>query len=908
MATVRLIIRRQNMDDPNSGFRVTLDARDFNRDDIEGTLPPLPPSLVEHLEAWRNAYVAQEEVRSHYRIAAGAVTRRSIQDITHLAESLEQDFNTWLVWADRGWVRIREVLAIIAHQTTEEPRLLLDFGNNHDLKRLPWQDWELLISNYRRADPALRLFNEARQRLPDYPSPRSAKVRILAVVGDSTGIDAARDLDCITRLQSNDPHRVEVVSLLQPDPAELQQVLEKSPGFHIFIYIGHSRSRADGQVGWLLLNQRDELSIRDFRRAMKQAIDRGLQLVILNSCDGLGLAQQLAQLDAPRCVVMKEPVPDEVAVEFIDRFFRAFVEQQQSLQAAVRRARHGLESFNSRYSEVTWLPTVCIKQNAPPLTWQTLLDNRNLKAARQASRWPKLVGGTVAGLAVVGAIALGLSQLQNRSPVSPIDAPSVSAIAAAEQLISAGDNVNLEGSPQLSGAYAQIKQEGMQAFAAGDYELARDRFDQIRTRAKAQHAEFTNDRESPEFKAALAALQDPTVLIYRNNAETRLRHAAGEPIYTIAAAVPLTDTSGAPFNIGREMLYGIAQAQDKAIGPELPNANLEVVIANDRNDPQQAEALAKAIAQLEFEADGRKLLAVVGHYLSDSTCAALKQGYNDARLVVISPLSTATDIRLDCGRTSLFFRTTSSTRIETRTLVNHLVQERPEGSETSVAIFYREGDSYSADLFQEFDLALDRENIQVTQSFDLDDPSFDAVEALNSVPDVNALVVIPDGRNAGSQAFDRAVEVIRANAGEKMVLGSNPLYTQEILNPAGGLPNLRNILFIATDWHRQCAPASFVAETEQEYWFGGVNRTAMLPYEAVQALLPTLEEGVTSEQIRLQLNDLGTSGNAPVSRVFGNSKTISFDDDGDRQELQERILTTVGNDANSPFVVVGDCP
>lgn len=909
MATVRLIVRRQNMNDPNSGFRVTLDARDFNRDDIEGSLPPLPPSLVSHLEDWKQAYVAQDEVRSHCRIAAGAVTRRSIQDITHLAESLEQDFNTWLVWTDRGWVRIREVLAIIAHQSPEEPRLLLDFGNNHDLKRLPWQDWELFVSNYRRADPALRLFNDSRQRLPDYSFPRSAKVRILAVVGDSTGIDTARDLDCITRLQSNDPNRVEVVPLLQPTPTELQQALEQSPGFHIFIYIGHSRSREDGQVGWLLLNPQDELSIRDFRRAMKQAIDRGLQLVILNSCDGLGLAQQLAQLDAPRCVVMKEPVPDEVAVEFIDRFFRAFVEEQQPLQGAVRRARHGLESFNSRYSEVTWLPTVGIKQNAPPLTWQTLLESRNLKAARQHSRLPKRVGGAVAGLAVVGATAFGFTQLQNRSPVPLINAPSASEVEAAAQLISAGGNPNLEGSPQLSGAYAQLKQEGIQAFAAGNYELARDRFDQIRTRAKAQHATFTNDRDRsdrPEFQAALAALQDPTVLIYRNNAEARLRHAAGEPIYTIAAAVPFTNTSGAPFNIGREMLYGIAQAQDKAIGPELPNANLEVVIANDRNNPQQAQALAAAIAQ--FEADGRKILAVVGHYLSDSTCAALKQGYNPARLVVVSPLSTAADIRLNCGPTSLFFRTTSSTRIETRTLVNHMMEEGLGGPDASVAIFYRAGDSYSADMFREFKLALDEESIQIAESFDLDEPSFEAGEALASVPDVNALVVIPDGRNAGSQAFDRAVEVIRANAGDKMVLGSNPLYTLEILDPAGGLANLQNTLFIATDWHRQCAPASFVAETEQKYWFGGVNRTAMLPYEAIQALLPTLEEGVTSEQIRQQLNTLDTSENAPLSRVFGNSKTISFDDDGDRQELQERILTTAGGDANNPFVVVGNCP
>ncbi len=892
MATVRLIIRRQTSD-PNSGFRVTLDARDFNHDDMEGTLPPLPPSLEEALAAWRSAYGAQEEVRSHCRIAPGAVTRQSIRDINELAEALEQNFNAWLRSTDRGWVRIRELLVRIAPQ---DPQLLLDCGNHPDLKRLPWQEWELFTQYYHRADPALRMVNDSRQPLPDYPPPRSTKVRILVVVGDSTGINATQDLACVTRLQSKNPKRVEVVSLWQPTPTDLQQALEQSPGFHIFIYVGHSRSREDSQVGWLLLNSQDELSIRDFRLVMRQAIQRGLQLVILNSCDGLGLAQQLANLDLPRCVVMKEPVPDEVAVEFIDRFFRAFVEEHQLLQGAVRQARHGLESFNSRYSEVTWLPTVCIKQNTPPLTWQALLNSCNPKKAPWLSR--RLAAGAVAGLAVLGGVvwtirpiivSLQEHLIQPRLSVPP------------EQLISAGDNPNLEGSPQLSGDYAQLKQQGLQAFIKGDYVLARDTFDQIRIQAKAQYANFAHDRQSSEFQAALAALQDPTVLIYRNNAEARRRHTTGKPIYTIAAAVPLTTSSGTPFDVGRQMLYGIAQAQD-----QYQDRGLEVVIANDHNDPQQAAAVAQAITQ--FEQDGRKVLAVVGHYISASTCEALKQQYNEAHLVVVSPLSTVADIRRSCGPSIWFFRTTSSTRIETRTLVNHLVKRGLNGPNPSVAIFYRKGEFYSDDLYKEFQLALDGEGIPIAQSFNLDAPSFNATQALNSVAAVNALVVIPDGRNTNSQAFDRALEVIRANAGRKMVLGSNPLYNQKIVEPAGGLSNLQNILFIATDWHPKCADTNFVKETEKKYWFGGVNRTTVLSYEAIQALLPALREGVTSEQIRQQLNNRDVNGSAPRSRVFGKAKTISFDDNGDRKEIQERLLATVGNDFNNPFVVVGDCP
>ncbi|MDB9321762.1 bifunctional serine/threonine-protein kinase/ABC transporter substrate-binding protein [Nodularia spumigena CS-591/04] len=474
-----------------------------------------------------------------------------------------------------------------------------------------------------------------------------------------------------------------------------------------------------------------------------------------------------------------------------------------------------------------------------------------------------------------------------------------------DKLISVGDNLNLEGSPQLSGRYAQLKSQGIQAFADGSYDIARNRFTQIRTEAKANQQKFTQNRQSVEYKEAISALHDPLVLIYKNNAIVRLRHQSGQPIYTIAAVVPLTNSEGQAFNIGREMLFGIAQAQDKAVGAELPNVNLEVVIANDRNNREEAKAVAQAITKLRL--NGRSILAVVGHYLSDSTCEAMKHSYNNASLVVVSPLSTKADMRKDCGESSLFFRTVASTGIEAKTLVNQLVQSGLGNPSSTVAIFYRPADPFSKDLFQAFKLALGRKSIQIVQNFDLDVPEFDAEQALKQVPDVNALIVIPDGRNGNSNAFDRALEIIRANAGNKIVLGSNPLYNYKIISPSGGLQNLKT-LFLATDWHRQCAPESFVAETEQKYWFGSVNRTTASSYEAIQVLLPTLTGEVTSPQIREKLDGLAASGNAPRSGVFADGKTISFDENGDRQELTERILITVAQDLNNPFVVVGDCP
>ncbi|NEQ88072.1 MAG: hypothetical protein F6K26_51420, partial [Moorea sp. SIO2I5] len=55
---------------------------------------------------------------------------------------------------------------------------------------------------------------------------------------------------------------------------------------------------------WLELNELERISIDDFEIAFGKAIAKGLQLAIFNSCDGLGLAQQLAKLNLPRSIVL----------------------------------------------------------------------------------------------------------------------------------------------------------------------------------------------------------------------------------------------------------------------------------------------------------------------------------------------------------------------------------------------------------------------------------------------------------------------------------------------------------------------------------------------------------------------------------------------------------------------------
>lgn len=262
---------------------------------------------------------------------------------------------------------------------------------------------------------------------------------------------------------------------------------------------------------------------------------------------------------------------------------------------------------------------------------------------------------------------------------------------------------------------------------------------------------------------------------------------------------------------------------------------------------------------------------------------------------------------------TFFFRTTSSSKIEAQTLIEHLKQDlmnkRKVISGAKVAIFYRKGEFFSEDIFNEFQLQLRDIGVSIDDRvFDLSDRKFNAETILATVNQqgVDALILLPDGRNTDSKAFNKAMNVIKANDGEVVILGSNPLYNNDIINLAGGLKNLKNILFVATDWHQMCTLDDFDKEINK-YWLGGVNRATALSYEAVEVLLPMLNDGVDSKQIRQEIEGLSASGKAVPSSVF-DGKTISFDGEGNRVELTDRILVKVGKNLSSPFEVSGGCP
>ena len=265
--------------------------------------------------------------------------------------AVKTELNAWLNNSEAQWQPIRDALIAFSNQLEEELQITLN-SQNIDLCRLPWHEWDLLQQYYPLSEVAISTPTAKDISIGVFPKTianSKTKIarqrRILLVVGKSEGINTQADLQVIDRLLGK---QAEIICLLQPSLKDLASALWCDRGYDIFIFTGHSSSNEDGTIGWIELNNDQRLTIEEFKDSFKQAIDRGLQLAIFNSCDGLGLADRLSELNLAQIIVMSEPVPDRVAIEFLEHLFRELL-AHQSLFAAVHTARKKLEHLNGSY-------------------------------------------------------------------------------------------------------------------------------------------------------------------------------------------------------------------------------------------------------------------------------------------------------------------------------------------------------------------------------------------------------------------------------------------------------------------------------------------------------------------------------------------------------------------------------
>nr|WP_238718597.1 CHASE2 domain-containing protein [Petrachloros mirabilis] len=389
---------------------------------MDGGYLPAAPHLPGLYGQWLERY---QQLGHPLRLDAPAQQQTNVswpEDCRRAAQKLVYAFNKWLQSVPFQGVREKLLEQLSPSETI---RILIQTPDRL-LEKLPWHQWQLL-ERYPQAELALSA--PAYERRMGSRSP-TGQVQILAILGHSAGIDIQADRALLAALPG-----AQVTFLVEPHCQDLTDLLWAQP-WDILFFAGHSTSQgrlatppdsgstdmsteelsdplAAPRDNLLALNSQDSLSVDQLRYALKQAVERGLQLAILNSCDGLGLAHDLTDLHIPQLIVMREPVPDVVAHAFLQYFLRAFA-QGNSFYLAVREARERLQGLEDQFPCATWLPMICQNPAVMPPTWATLMGLCDISVFRvpqpstkaRPQRWQ--VGLKVLGASlIVSGLVLG---------------------------------------------------------------------------------------------------------------------------------------------------------------------------------------------------------------------------------------------------------------------------------------------------------------------------------------------------------------------------------------------------------------------------------------------------------------------------------------------------------------------
>ncbi len=339
---------------------------------LEAQLPPAQ-EIPNSYKSWKKIYdlLAQPTSRGFKN---NQITNVSTDVCSEYAKYLREKLNQWLV-------PIKSQLEpVITSNTNSDIRLIV---NTHGVKseltknilhRIPWQECNLFGENSS-SETALCFKDSLHSKVGRATKPNSEtfrRIKIISIFGDSRNLDTSTDEKLIIDLEKRG---AETILLKEPKRETLHKLWDEP--CDILFFAGHSESQEHGKKGIIAINPNDSLDLEEIPRTLKSAISKGLKLAIFNSCDGLGLAQELANLNLPYVIVWREPVPDKIAQKFLNFFLSSYA-GGDSLFTSVFKARGklqeltGLSESEKPLPGVSCLPIICKNTLELPPSWEDL--------------------------------------------------------------------------------------------------------------------------------------------------------------------------------------------------------------------------------------------------------------------------------------------------------------------------------------------------------------------------------------------------------------------------------------------------------------------------------------------------------------------------------------------------------
>ena len=348
-----------------------------NGKQISATLP-LPQKLFDSYDRWQKAYLNFYKTALRARVAESGKIKPSPEDwhrkLVEGEAKLLTEFHQWL--QRQELYELRKEIARYAHQlinTKEKTKTnnlnLFLTCNSPELERLPWETWEITADFNSQTNIRLTRtpFNLRVENQHDRHRIRSNRVRILAILGDDTGLNFREDREALSSL--NKITEIKFVGWqAQQTPetvkAQIQEALSDSQGWDILFFAGHSNetSLTGGQIG---IAPNVSISVKEITPQLKIALDKGLQLALFNSCSGLSIANSLIGLGLNQVAIMREPIHNQVAQVFLVWFLRSLANYQDVHSALITACEYLKQKQNLTYPSAYLIPSLFSHPDAP---------------------------------------------------------------------------------------------------------------------------------------------------------------------------------------------------------------------------------------------------------------------------------------------------------------------------------------------------------------------------------------------------------------------------------------------------------------------------------------------------------------------------------------------------------------
>ena len=305
---------------------------------------PYPVAVMAAYETWLRAYLhfyktwspapvsppsSNPELRGQVA-QTGGLTPRAVDWQAELVQAEAQllyQFHQWLRQAQLFEIRSTIAQAASAAGSQDSPPAPVEVClvcTPVALARLPWETWEIGAEFGNSGAIRIARCSANVHGVPGGQRSQHQRLRVLAIVGDQSGLDL--DVDCEALQQLAPLAQVEFIGRT-PTVTGLalkQQILTAltdQRGWDLLFFAGHS-DETDLTGGELAIAPGVTLSIQELVPQLAIAKERGLQLAIFNSCRGLSIASALIDLGLSQVVIMREPIPNRVAQAFLLRFLQ----------------------------------------------------------------------------------------------------------------------------------------------------------------------------------------------------------------------------------------------------------------------------------------------------------------------------------------------------------------------------------------------------------------------------------------------------------------------------------------------------------------------------------------------------------------------------------------------------------